>query len=89
LLLAASIGRIYDFTVIAKPLEDGHVAATPAETDYLFRISVRRRSQRLRAAADKAKDVREREKLLRKARQAETAAHVKEWITSPGLQPPT
>lgn len=46
-------------------------------------------AKRLRAAADKAKDVREREKLLRKARQAETAAHVKEWITSSGLQPPT
>jgi hypothetical protein len=30
----------------------------------------------------------EREKLLRRARQAETAAHMQEWLTSPGLQPP-
>jgi hypothetical protein len=31
----------------------------------------------------------EREKLLRRARQAETAAHIREWLTSPGLQAPT
>ena len=29
-----------------------------------------------------------RELLLRRARQAETAAHINEWLTSPGLQPP-
>ena len=46
-------------------------------------------AKRLREAADKAKDIKERDMLLRKARQAETAAHVKEWLTSPGLQPPT
>ncbi len=30
----------------------------------------------------------ERELLLRKARQAETAAHISEWLSSPGLRPP-
>ncbi|MCK1721257.1 hypothetical protein [Bradyrhizobium sp. 141] len=30
----------------------------------------------------------ERERLLRKARLAETGAHLSEWLTSPGLQPP-
>jgi hypothetical protein len=30
----------------------------------------------------------EREELIRKARQAETASHLNEWLTSPGLQPP-
>ena len=30
----------------------------------------------------------ERERLLRKARQDETAAHMSEWLLSPGLQPP-
>jgi len=30
-----------------------------------------------------------REQLLRRARQAETAAHIDEWLRSPGLQPPT
>ena len=47
--------------------------------------------------ADEAKRLREearllqpgavREALLRKARQAETGAHVSEWLRSPGLQP--
>ena len=30
----------------------------------------------------------EREDLLRKAREAEAAASMNEWLTSPGLQPP-
>ncbi|MGY4501079.1 hypothetical protein ACVWYH_005010 [Bradyrhizobium sp. GM24.11] len=30
----------------------------------------------------------ERERLLRKARLAETGAHLSDWLTSPGLQPP-
>ena len=30
-----------------------------------------------------------REALLRKARQDETAAHLTEWLSSPGLRPPT
>ena len=30
----------------------------------------------------------EREGLLKKASQAETAAHIDEWTNSPGLQPP-
>jgi hypothetical protein len=29
-----------------------------------------------------------RDELLRKARQAETAARVDDWLSSPGLQPP-
>ena len=29
-----------------------------------------------------------REELTAKARQAETAAHLDEWLASPGLQPP-
>jgi hypothetical protein len=30
----------------------------------------------------------ERDELLREARQADTAAHIDEWLSSPGLQPP-
>lgn len=30
----------------------------------------------------------ERERLIRQARQAETAAHIQEWLTSQGLQAP-
>jgi hypothetical protein len=29
-----------------------------------------------------------RERLLRRARQAETASHINSWLCSPGLQPP-
>jgi hypothetical protein len=31
----------------------------------------------------------ERDALLRKARRSETAAHMDDWINSPGLKPPT
>jgi hypothetical protein len=31
---------------------------------------------------------RERDSLIRRARQAETAVHIKEWVTSPGLRAP-
>ena len=30
----------------------------------------------------------ERDALLRKARQAETASHIEEWLSSPELKPP-
>ena len=30
----------------------------------------------------------ERDALLRKARQTETASHIEEWLSSPGLKPP-
>ncbi|WP_407169800.1 hypothetical protein [Bradyrhizobium sp. ORS 111] len=30
----------------------------------------------------------EQERLLMKARQADTAAHISEWLSSPGLMPP-
>jgi hypothetical protein len=30
----------------------------------------------------------ERDALLKKARQADTAAHINDWANSPGLQPP-
>ena len=64
-------------------------------------MTVRRRliqttslQERLTAFAEearrKAKSVvgREREELLRKARHADTAAHIDDWANSPGLQPP-
>jgi hypothetical protein len=30
-----------------------------------------------------------RDSLLRRARRAETGSHMSEWLSSPGLQPPT
>ena len=43
---------------------------------------------RLRAEAKKLPRCAEREKLIRKARQAETAARIDEWLASPDLRVP-
>lgn len=45
-------------------------------------------AKRLRLKAKTMAPGREREELMRRARQAETGAHMTEWLTSPGLQPP-
>ena len=46
-------------------------------------------ARRLRKQAQGTPPGIEREKLLRRARQAETASHIGEWLSSPGLKPPT
>ncbi|WP_167771456.1 hypothetical protein [Bradyrhizobium niftali] len=45
-------------------------------------------AQRLRDEAETLPPGIEREHTIRKARQAETGAHICEWLNSPGLQPP-
>jgi hypothetical protein len=53
-------------------------------------------AQRLAAEAMRFKEAAEKEQpgtmarelLLRRARQAETAAHLNDWLSSPGLRPP-
>jgi hypothetical protein len=45
-------------------------------------------AQRLRKEARGTPPGIEREKLIRKARMAETASHMSEWLSSPGLRPP-
>jgi hypothetical protein len=45
-------------------------------------------AKRLREEAKLLPPCAEREKLIRRARQAETGSHVSEWLRSPGLQPP-
>jgi hypothetical protein len=45
-------------------------------------------AKRLREEAKSMKPCAAREALIRRARQAETGAHITEWLTSPGLQPP-
>jgi hypothetical protein len=45
-------------------------------------------AKRLREEARATPPRFERERLIRQARQAETAAHIQEWLTSPGLQAP-
>src|SRR5262249_36597279 len=45
-------------------------------------------AKRLRDEANHLPPGVQRESLLRKARQADTASHMSDWLTSPGLQPP-
>jgi hypothetical protein len=46
-------------------------------------------ARRARAEAEQLLHGEEREGLLKKARQCDTAAHINDWVNSPGLQPPT
>jgi hypothetical protein len=45
-------------------------------------------AERLRKEARETPPGIERERLVGRARQAETGAHISEWLRSPGLQPP-
>ncbi|UPK36875.1 hypothetical protein IVB18_05900 [Bradyrhizobium sp. 186] len=45
-------------------------------------------AERFREAAERLPPGTARELLLRRARQAETAARINDWLTSPGLRPP-
>nr|WP_081434988.1 hypothetical protein [Nitrobacter hamburgensis] len=45
-------------------------------------------AQRLRKEARGTQPGVERERLIRKARQAETASRIDKWLSSPGLQSP-
>jgi len=55
-------------------------------------VAFEQRLQRLageaREAAGRLPDGQQRDALLRKARQAETAAHLNQWLSSPGPQSP-
>jgi hypothetical protein len=46
-------------------------------------------AKRLRKQAQGTPPGIERERLVRSARQAETASHLSEWLNSPGLRAPT
>ena len=54
-----------------------------------FEESLAEEAKRFREAADQARPGSlERELLLKRARQAETASRMSDWLRSPGLQPP-
>ncbi len=48
----------------------------------------RQQAEAFRREAEKLPYGSEREQLLRKASQLETASHINEWVSSPGLSPP-
>ena len=45
-------------------------------------------AQRLREEAESLPPGMERDRAIRRARQAETATHISDWLRSPGLKPP-
>ncbi|KRR01427.1 hypothetical protein [Bradyrhizobium valentinum] len=53
-----------------------------------FPDRLEKEAERLRQEAEATPPGPERESLLKRARQAETALHINEWLTSPGLKPP-
>ncbi|SDS84828.1 hypothetical protein SAMN05444158_3437 [Bradyrhizobium canariense] len=81
---------------------DENAGCAPASLEYWSSAMPRRRfkqtspldqrlteqAQRLRKEAQGTPPGIERERLIRRARQAETASHMQEWLTSPGLKPP-
>ena len=53
-----------------------------------FEQRLAQEAHRVKERAKTLPQGKERELLSRKARQLETASHINEWISSPGLQPP-
>ena len=53
-----------------------------------FEDRLAQEAERAKAAAEILPDGAERDLLLKRARQAEAAAHINEWLSSPGLRPP-
>ena len=70
------------------PAEWSCHAATPFQKRGDFPDDLSQEAERLRAEAGKLRPGTQRRDLEKKARQAETAAHIEEWLKSPGLQPP-
>jgi hypothetical protein len=58
------------------------------ENTLTFPDRLSKEAERLRQEAETKPPGPEQDELLRKARQAETAAHIDEWLASPGLKPP-
>jgi hypothetical protein len=55
---------------------------------YTLEERLAQEAKRLRKEAQGTPPGIERERLIRRARQAETGSHISEWLRSPGLQPP-
>ena len=53
-----------------------------------FQDQVAADKARLEAQVAKLPAGRQKDELLKKIRQLETASHIRDWLSSPGLQPP-
>jgi hypothetical protein len=58
-------------------------------TPHFFAENIEAQKAKLEAQAAPLKPGPQRDALLKKIRQLETASHMSEWLSSPGLQPPT
>jgi hypothetical protein len=56
--------------------------------EHTFEENIAAEKARLEAQVAKLKAGPPRDVLLKKLRQLETASHINEWLTSPGLRPP-
>jgi hypothetical protein len=55
---------------------------------HTFEENIAAEKAKLEAQVAKLKPGPQKDALLRKIRQLDTAAHISEWLSSPGLQPP-
>lgn len=60
-----------------------------SKQDEVLEVRLAQEAIKLREEAKGLKPGPKREELLRRARQAETGAHMSEWLRSPGLKAPT
>jgi hypothetical protein len=57
-------------------------------TPHIFEDQVAAEKKRLEAQVAHLPPCPQKDALLKKIRQLETASHINEWLSSPGLQPP-
>ena len=57
-------------------------------TAHTFEDRIAAEKARLEAQVARLRDSSKKDLLLEKIRQLETASHINEWLSSPGLQPP-
>jgi hypothetical protein len=55
---------------------------------HTFEENLAAKKAKLEAQVAQLKPGPQRDELIKKIRQLETALHINEWLTSPGLQPP-
>ena len=67
----------------------GNIGERPMTKKITLQQKWRELSEAAKKEAEKLPYGEEREALLRKARQLETASQIDQWISSPALQPPT
>jgi hypothetical protein len=70
--------------------EDRQITRRPRIRHQIsFKERLLNNARQAREAAELLAPGSARDELLRKARASETAAHIDEWVSSPGLRPPT